>query len=260
MSIHINRRQAASGLAALLASAAIGRAAAQSPAPRYAVLSLVGDRISLVGYNAAVRGRIDQNERLEVPMPDRSLDRSALFAAEDALGRLAPGSKPLLLAVNDASLYARQDELFGSAESARALLADLRKLLPAELPERLLVVAKHRGEARLRVSDGHIGSGTLRGLGFYVDNVTEMRDVESRIAATGFISSFAYLRVGLVDLPNLKLLRDDVGRESVVATSVGQSTVTRPWDALSPEQKARYLDTAIRGAMDQALPRLLAGG
>lgn len=258
MTVKIDRRYAAMGLAAVLAGGALGRAVAATTLPRYAVLSLIGDKITLVGYNPAVRGRLDQNERLEVAMPNRNLDRSALFAVEDALGRAEPGAKALLLAANDATLYARQDELFGSPEQARALLTDIRKLLPADAPERLLLITKHRAEARLRLTDGHFGSGSLRGLGFYVDNVTEMRDVNSGIAATGFISSFAYLRVSLVDVRSLTILRDDAGKESVMATAAGQSDVTRPWDALSPEQKARYLETAIQRAIDQVAPRVLA--
>ena len=63
----------------------------------YAVLSLVGDQLTVVRFEIATGSRLDKNPRRLVDLPDRSLDRTMIFAVEDAIKRADPGAKVVLL-------------------------------------------------------------------------------------------------------------------------------------------------------------------
>jgi hypothetical protein len=78
-------------LAALLAAAMASSAAAQqAPATlRYAVLSAVGDQMTVVRARTQTGSRLDRNDNEVAEMPDRALDRLVLKHADGALKRSA---------------------------------------------------------------------------------------------------------------------------------------------------------------------------
>ena len=68
---------------------------------RYAVLSLIGDRLLISQYVPATGSRTDTNRREYLQLEDPTLEKTSLLAIHQALRRLEPASKPVLLFAQD---------------------------------------------------------------------------------------------------------------------------------------------------------------
>src|SRR2546421_11072620 len=74
-------------------------------AQRYAVISLIGDKMQLA-YARGVEGEpVDRIERRYIPLDDTSIDRAALLAANEKIKKLKPGSDPVLLQAFERSYF-----------------------------------------------------------------------------------------------------------------------------------------------------------
>ena len=59
---------------------------AADPAPAtYAVISLIGDKINVVGARASVGSNLDRNRQGAIAVQGRALDDTAVIAASDAI-------------------------------------------------------------------------------------------------------------------------------------------------------------------------------
>src|SRR5690349_20687401 len=64
---------------------------------RYALISLIGDRMELA-YAKGVEGQpVDRIERRYIPLEDSRIDRATLLAACDIVKKIAPGPDPVML-------------------------------------------------------------------------------------------------------------------------------------------------------------------
>jgi hypothetical protein len=81
-------------LAAIFAATVTsGAAAQQAPAPqRYAVLSAVGDQMTVVRARTQTGSRLDRNDQEAAALPDRALDRLVLKHVDGALRRSVPSA------------------------------------------------------------------------------------------------------------------------------------------------------------------------
>ncbi len=235
-----------------------GTAVAQ-PAPRsYAVFSMVGDRLTVVTHAPSVGSGIDRNVRNEVPLPDDTFDVSAVLAARAAIRDAEPGAKTDLFAPRDAALYALQDRLADGDDSARPLAEALREAVQQSGATHLLLIAKFRGEARIPFADGAIGTGQLRGIGFYVDPVLESHNTETGVHSTGFFAPYAHLRITLFEAAGLKPLGEEIARVAQPFGTARSKTAVVPWDALSAAQKVAALKSVVSEAVQESVGKLLA--
>lgn len=67
-----------------MASAIAGPDAGQR---KYAVLSLIGDSLTVVTYRPSTGSHLDQNVQQTVVLPDAIFDQAALLAVDEALGK-----------------------------------------------------------------------------------------------------------------------------------------------------------------------------
>src|SRR5690606_25492709 len=124
---------------------------------------------------------LDRNKRTYLPMGgSMRVDAEALFAAEDAIKRAKPGASVVLLGAKDPALYAAQAEFLDRGDGVQKLLPVVRKAVSGTGATRLVLIVKHRDDARLRIEGGHIGAGKLEGLGFYLDPSTGLENREKR--------------------------------------------------------------------------------
>ena len=237
-------------LVALLLGLATASAVAQS---RYAVLSSVGDRVTIVTRAMATGSNVDTNRREPMELSGPGLDNAVLLAAEDGIKAADPAAQAILLAprtplAEQAANASRDNQLEKWAGAARAQFVPLGAT-------HLIVISKHRGDARLRVSSGSTGSGKLEGLGFYVDTSYAAMDDNAAQGARGFLASYAYILIRMVDLQSGR----QVGEQIVMAsdTSVPGVDSTRAWDALPPEGKIAALRTLATKEVEAAMPVLL---
>lgn len=241
--------------AALLLLAAFGAAAQETR--RYAALSLVGDKLLIVTKDMSTGSRIDRNYRTYVDLPDAALDNAAVLAIDDALKRSGAPAETVLLSLRDSRFFALQDDILeGRAENA-ALVAGLRERLGQVKATHLILVTKYRHESMLRMADGNVGAGRLEGLGFYIDTVMRVQNTTTGESATGFLASFAYFRLSLVDLSTWKVVAEEEVLGSTVR-SAASSKSGHPWEAMNAATKSRALQAVVRREIAEAVPKLVA--
>ena len=221
---------------------------------KYAVLSSIGDRITVVTRAMATGSNVDTNRREPMELSGPGLDNAVLLAAEDGIKAADPAAQAILLAprtplAEQAAAASRDNTLEKWAADARGQLAPLGAT-------HVIVISKHRGDARLKVSSGSTGSGKLEGLGFYVDTSYAAADDNASQGARGFLASYAYILIRAVDLRSGR----QVGEQVVMAsnTSVPGVDSTRAWDALPPEGKVAALRTLATKEVEAAMPAVLS--
>ena len=247
------RRMVVLAVGAVLGAASSLAAAADS----YAVVSLVGDAITVVGYRAATGSNIDQNTHEQVTLGDGVFDRLATRVATNMIHRAAPGAVVQAIDVPDRARFAEPLDWSAPDSPLASLLSSVKPLLQRPDTHYLVVVGKFRGEARLRVSNGTLGSGKLTGLGFYLDPFRHLKNAAGE-TGRGFVAPFAYVQVTLIDLETGAVVRSESDEETVTRANAGPDANLDPWDALTSAQKVRILQNELGRAVQKTVPRLVA--
>ncbi|HEX4522648.1 MAG TPA: hypothetical protein VH704_03940 [Casimicrobiaceae bacterium] len=239
---------------ALVCIPSSGRAADSAPRT-YAVISLIGDKINVVGYRATTGSNMDRNRQGAIAVQGRTLDDIAVVAASNAIGRFDPRASIIMLASNDPALYELQDDIFEPTERSRALLGSaIKGPVQAQHATHLILIRKHRGDAAMRMQVQFVGSGKIEGVGFYVDPTLRTRSFETSEIGTGFLAAFAYVKVTLVDATTMAVIGEQTAEESAT-TFTGKSL--NPLDALTPAQKTAALRTMIIRATESGVKAVL---
>jgi hypothetical protein len=219
----------------------------------YAVLSLIGDKLTIARVQMATGSRLDTNTKAAIETPGGELDRAMLFAVEESIKRADGQAKVVLLGANDPALYAAQAAALDTG--APAVMPALGGVLRSANATHLVLVTKSKGEARIQVSDGFIGSGTLEGMGFYIDSDRHVLNRDNGEQSQGILAPFGYVRFSLIDLADAKTLRE---RKAELAPAVSSQKAVSTWQNLTPEEKVDYLKDIIRREAEDAVPKLIA--
>ena len=232
--------------------------AAQAQARQYAILSLVGDELSVVQREMSTGSRIDKNTSVKIPLGSASLDRAMLIAVDDAVRRADPSAKPVLLAPRDPKLF---DIATRSLDSGGVTMVydAVRPIVAKTQATHLILVTKHRHRAMLRMRDGHVGAGWLEGLGFYLDHgsPTKGSSVDMTDSERGFIAPFTYFNVAVIDLASGRIVAEQYAIGSN-ANGVVSGTIGNAWDRLTAEEKDAQITTLIREEASRVVPQVLA--
>jgi hypothetical protein len=231
---------------------------AQAEERRYAVLSLVGDQLLIVQRAMSTGSRLDKNVRLAVPVPDGTLDRAVLLAMDEAIRKADPSAKPVLLATRDPALYSVAQNSLDSGGTARVFEA-VRPVVVGARATHLILVTKHRHQAMLRLTGGHVGSGWLEGMGFYLDHGSGGHAYTATDTERGFISPFTYFTVSVIDLARGTVVAEDHAIGSN-AHSMPTGQIGNAWSALTEEEKDRQLIALIREEAARVVPKLVKPG
>lgn len=242
------------GLAVAAAWAQTGDAATE----RYAVLSLIGDKLTMVGYRTPLGSNIDQNDRRIMPISSPVFDNAALLGVDDAIKRLQPKAATTLLSSRDPKLFALQENSLEQPADAADAVGAIKALLQQSKATRLILLSPYRAEARFQMRENLVGSGRVGGLGFYLDRVMRVTLVDSGERGTGYMAPYAFFAVSLIDATTLKTLRRKLITESEVVPTSASKAATVPWETLSDVQKVEALQRLIRRGVDSAIPELLA--
>ncbi len=239
-------------LIVLLASSPSGAAEAR----KYAVLSLIGDGMLISQWVPSTGARLDPNTKEFIPIVEGVFDKAALLAANNALKAIDPQSKPVLLFARERSLYEAQNRMLDRDGKPVELLEHIRSLLGGAGATHLILLTKLRNEARLKMHNTTVASGTLEGVGFYIDSAMETQLSDTGVAGKGLVAPFAYFRIELIDLARGTVVK----QERVVAStsvSIANSTADHAWNALSGAQKVRVLQELITQETTRVIPKLV---
>ena len=241
--------------AALLFSAGVHAADA---APRkYAVLSLVGDKITRVVHRPSVGSNLDNNEQLEIAIEADLLDDAAAAAAGQEVMRIDPGSKAVVLAWRDPQVFELQDALITPGEKSKAALASLQGFLKQSKATHLLLITKYRADVYMPGLNGYSGGGKLRGLGFFLDGSSEVWIRETGKTGVGFLAPYAYLTVSVVDAESMQASRAKAIRYTTVMPTAGTDALNS-WSVLTGAQKIRALQISVSDAVKAGVAAALA--
>ncbi len=232
--------------------------AADAAAPTYAVLSLIGDQFTIVGRQMSTGSHLDRNSQLPVVVDNAVLDSVATTAAETAVKRAQPGAATLRVSIRDPRLFALQERLLTDTAESKAMRESLRDVLVKSGATHLLLVVKHREQARFAMRDSSVGSGSVAGLGFYVDDATRTVRTETGERSQGFIAPYAYVTVALLDVATMRVTGSKSASDSAVITPADSKEAVVAWDALGAEAKVRALNNVISRAVGAATSDLLA--
>ena len=234
---------------------ALALAATSAAAQRkYAVLSSVGDRITVVTRNMSTGSNVDTNKREPMELSGPGLDNAVLLAAEDGIRKADPAGQALLLAPRTS--LSEQAGAAARDGSVEKWVADVRGQLAPLGATHVIVISKHRADARLNVGRGSTGTGKLEGLGFYLDTSYQAQDDYGAQGARGFLASYAYLVMRVVELQSGK----QVGEQVVMASNaaVPGADTTSAWESLSPEKKVAALRELATKEVEATMPALLS--
>jgi hypothetical protein len=213
------------------------------------VLSLIGDKMTVVVHDATTGSSLDKNRHNEIPVPADTFDDAAVLAVGQEIQNIAPQSATALFSSNDAELYRLQERLFEPQDQPKALRESLKKLLQGKRATHLILITKYRGDTHLRLDDGYIGNGKLSGIGFYrpVSAHAQYRDRQRALASL----RPSPISASLVDTETMSVIRETTTRESGMA-----STAVRR-GGLNSSAKVQALEQVIRQAVAGAMPNVL---
>ncbi len=241
--------------AALPALALPAHAQAPQAAPTYAVISLVGDRLDVVTHQPQVGTLADANSHSPLQLSEDLLDTVALRAVNRAMKATMPGAEIALLAATEPGTFVDQSRFF-AGDQVR-LPREIDEAVHRENVATLVLLTKHKGEAQLKVREGHLGGGKLEGLGFYVDANMLMESADREHHSYGFIAPFVYIDASLVDVATGRLLRQTTIRATETIPSSSNAQGADAWGAMSAKEKVSALSGLLSENLAAAIPHLV---
>jgi hypothetical protein len=233
--------------------AAPARAQAGATPAKVAMVSLIGDVLTVDTYRRRVGTGVDANRQEFFPVATPEFDDAALLSAQQTLATLLPGATIDALSQPAAGTDADPERLLadGRPDAGNTLVANLRQ----HGYTHLLVIAKHRAPARMQLANVAIGSGQVKGLGFYIDNNVAIRNAETNKRSRGFVAPYVSVRLALIDLAALDLQAE---RAIMASTSHSNPDGFDPWGGMSASEKVGALNDLIREHVPRALREMVA--
>lgn len=235
----------------LVALAGFGAAFAHAQ-QRYAVISLIGDKMQ-IAYAKSVPGQpVDTIDRRYVPLEDSRIDRYTLLAANDVLKKLAPGPDPVLL-------QAFERSYFDSSAATSVVIDWIRQLVKDAKPKvtHAILITKIDYEGVPALQKPFVGGNVLEGVGFFVGREAPPQGADPSSGGPGFLSPYAYFKVTLVELASGKIVREEKGTASTMLSATGTDT-GNPWDTLSGQQKLQVIIDLVKKELEIVMPKVLA--
>jgi len=236
----------------LMIAAACGAAAADLPArgAGYAVVSLIGDKLSVVTHEPSTGTTIERNRTQVLPVGGGVFDAEAMTQAEAALKRLDAGARVSLYDLSSPAMFEQQDRFLegGRLRFSPAVVAAMRK----DGATHLVLITKQLSTGRLQAGDQEsLGSGYLQGMGFYIDRFVRMIRPSTGETGQGFFAPYVFAKLSLVDLETLAVVKESRIKANVSAASIGVAESPDAWDALTPKGKI----DALKGLLAEEVPR-----
>ena len=229
-----------------------GAVAAES----FAVMSLVGDRLTVVVSEKQVGSTLDLNRQQVITLNDRGLDDFAARVADATIEKARPSASVTMLRVNDPALYAlRNSWLDADAVDVKTLLSTVAKFVSPAADAHLLLIAPYRAELELKTDRGYAFTGSkIAGLGFYSGAGSQA--YADREIGAAFLGVFANIQLLLINLQTNAV----EAHERVVAGDTFPSSLApdrNPLNALSPQKKYEVVQELMRREIEDTLPRML---
>jgi hypothetical protein len=231
-------------------------------APVYAVLSLIGDKLDIAVYQPMTDGKPVDNQHVPFVTANTVFDDTAVAATIKSMRELMPAAALVRLDSGSPALYEKQLAIFAPKAPAVALPEAVNSALKQQKAAYLILITKIRDEAGIRVRNTNKSSGTLEGLGFFVDRNSAVAQADPNLGRVtkilrGYLAPFMYVKVSLIDVAASRVIRDKIIAASYILPAPAAVTATGAWEALSSEEKVQTIQGMIEGEIPRAMPELL---
>jgi hypothetical protein len=228
---------------------------AEANAEAYVILSLVGDHVTIVRQRGQTGSHIDVNEDAVMPVAAPGFDDFAVQIADATIAKARPNAATVRLRASDASLYKVRDSwLDADVSGVPDVISAIKKQLPPLPDAHLLLITPYRDQPELKTGSDSRGSGKVAGLGFYVENDTRFKDLT---ATRGYLGVFANFQLILI---NLETNAVEAHERVVLGTThpAAYAPDGTVWNALTPAQKSRAIQSLLKQGIERSLPRMLS--
>jgi hypothetical protein len=254
----MNRRMWSS---AALVLALFGSAVqAQQPAiGALGVFSLLGDTVQVVAAtDAPTDTRIERLARESMDFKDIGLDLIAMRVAREAVQRQRPSARVMMFRAPAPQTLAEQRDIAAGATRAE-LPAWIVKTIDERKLSHLMLITRSRGPIDVRTADGDgIGRGTVEGIGFYLDTLYQIKNLDTGAVSTGLLAPYVEMRVQLMDAISGELLRSYDIKQAFAYAAQDSQAAPDPWSFMSMADKVRMLRRMVDEGMGRAMQDLLA--
>ena len=224
------------------------------------VFALLGESLQLVFAGDVTDSRLDRNLRESLPTKDVGFDQAALRAVRQVMEREQPLARLHMYRSTTPLQPAEQRALADGATRAELPAWIVDTIGSAKLSH-LLLITRHRGDARFPVHEGYsIGRGAVEGVGYYLDNSTEIKNMDTGRPALGFLGAFAMLRLQLVDAISGDIVGSQDVRVGQIFAGRNDTEVANIWNALDPREKVEVLRKLVEDNVARVLPAVLGRG
>ena len=245
---------------ALFFAVCFGHAHAQtdaaSPAKKYAVISLIGESLTVTNFRFTTGSHLDTNATEAMPMPDARLDRAVLSAADGAIKKMEPSATVAMMEVLTLRDPAQQKQLFDGERFVPP--DDVVLALKTAGATHVLLITKHRAEASFQAEQVSLGSGSVQGLGFYVDHQKRVRLSDTLETGVGFLAPHAFFMVSLIDVGTSRVLKQQAVTRSRLLGVSRNSEDLGPWGILTTQQKVQMLLDFIKRDVPSATQKVMS--
>ena len=242
---HASRLSRWLGLLTLAAAAWTGAAIADT----YVVLSLVGDRITIVGQGSQTGSRFDQNQYRIAMLTDLALDDFAVHVVDATIAKLLPNAVVITLRANDPALYSLRDSWVDTdAIGVQALVSSVTTQLATPPDAHLVLIMPYKDQPDIKAGQRYRGTGKVAGLGLYLDAWTRYQP--------RLLGAFANFQIVLI---GMRSSATEAHERVVVGTMFYAAQIDdgSPWVRLT-RQQASVLEFLVKREIERVLPGMLS--
>lgn len=209
----------------------------------YALVSMVGDRLTFVTRRPSTGTSLDNNLRRTEPVGDDTMDAAALQSMQKAVNEVAPGSKTELLQI---TWPLPRGTFSTSSEEALNIARTALKEIASDRAWDFVVVLG----PRRTVGEAHRLGSKLDGLGFYVDpggphrNYRPQEQPDNKVSSDRFISPYAALQLWLLNAKTLEVIASQpIYGYCRYANAKAESD--NPWQFFPPQEMLEMLKRVV---------------
>lgn len=238
---------------------ALSSALAQPQLKVVGVFALLSDSVQVTAATDAPSDtRIERTARETLEFKGIGFDPIALRVSRDSIQRAQPAARVLLFSSPVAMTAAEQDSLARGA--AKAELPDwMVKTIVERKLSHVLLVTRTRAAINARTANGHaIGRGSVEGIGFFIDTLYQMKNLNSGAVSTGLLAPYIQVKLSLMDTQSAEIVASYHINDAFAYASRDDQVVAEPWSFMSAADKVVTLRDMVDKGMQRAMQSLLA--
>ena len=260
-----SRRACLAVLAGVLTASALPALAQTAAAPakaaitRVGVFSLLGDAVEVTQPGDVSDTRIERKSRESLVVSGSGFDQAALRGAAAAFSAQRPQARLFNFRATQVLSTADQRALADGARRAELPGWMVGAIAPNQLSH-LLIITRTRGDSAFPVLEGYtIGRVGVEGIGFYLDNSTDMVNIQTGLSSRGFLGPHTLVRLQLMDAISGDIVAQEDLREYRTISGRRDEDLNNPWNSLAPDEKVTVLRDMLQQGVQRVLTQMLEG-